>query len=301
VNCIKNHQTFFALTILGGSLLLLVGCGSGNGGSAAASPTGSGTISGTAVKGPVDQGTVKAYAVDNGARGAQFGTAITDSSGNFSMTIPSYSGPVMLIVSGGTYTDEAGGAVMTIAANDVLTAVIPTITSGTLLSGIQITPLTSLAQAMAAHMVSGMTTANITSANASIGNYFMVKDILYTMPMNPLVTGSGALASQDMINYGISIAAMSQYAQTIGMTHSSGIVTAMMDDVSDGVMNGKMGSTTIFLAGMGGATMMQSTAGTSALTNAMTAFMNSSMNQSGLSAGMVQSLVTRLSTTNGAI
>ncbi len=65
----------------------------------------------------------------------------------------------------------------------------------------------------------------------------------------------------------MSIAAMSQYAKTIGMTtSSSGMVTAMMKDASDGVMNGMMGSTAISMAGMGGMMggMMQSSAGTAA-------------------------------------
>ena len=54
-----------------------------------------------------------------------------------------------------------------------------------------------------------------------------------------------------MKNYGMSIAAMSQYAKTIGMTTSSTMVTAMMDDASDGVMNGMMGSTPVSMGGMG--------------------------------------------------
>ena len=49
----------------------------------------------------------------------------------------------------------------------------------------------------------------------------------------------------------MSIAAMSQYAKTIGMTTSSTMVTAMMDDASDGVMNGMMGSTPVSMGGMG--------------------------------------------------
>jgi hypothetical protein len=69
-----------------------------------------------------------------------------------------------------------------------------------------------------------------------------VTDILHTVPMNPMVTGSGSAATQNQKNYGMSIAAMSQYAKTQGMTtSSSGMVTAMMNDASDGVMDGMMG------------------------------------------------------------
>ncbi len=299
-----KRDWLYMLAILTASLFMLFGCGGGGGSSIVPGTTGSSTISGTAVKGPVDSGTVKAYAVASGARGGLLATAVTDSLGNFSMTVQNYAGPVELIVSGGTYTDEASGSVMSMASGDIMTAVVPTISTGATFSGLQITPLTSMAQAMAAHMTNGMSTANVNAANTAIGSYFMVHDILYTVPVNPLVSGSGALANQDMINYGISIAAMTQYAQSIGMTHSSGIVTAMMDDASDGIMNGLMGSTSISTTGMGGMMgggMMQSTAGTTGLANAMTAFMSSSMNKSGLSASSVQSLITQLSTTSGTI
>ncbi len=69
----------------------------------------------------------------------------------------------------------------------------------------------------------------------------MVSDILHIQPMNPLVAGSGSAASQDAINYGMAMAAMSQYAKGQGMSASSAIVTAMMNDASDGMMDGRMG------------------------------------------------------------
>jgi hypothetical protein len=131
-----------------------------------------------------------------------------------------------------------------------------------------------------------------------------VGDILHTAPMNPMTAGSGTGATQDMKNYGMAIAAMSQYAMTIGMPHSSGIVTAMMDDASDGVMNGMMGSTSISMSGMGGmmgGTMMQSGAGTTGLSTAMTAFVGSAMNRSGVTMTEMQALVNRLGASTGVI
>jgi hypothetical protein len=113
------------------------------------------------------------------------------------------------------------------------------------------------------------------------------------------------------MNYGIAIAAMSQYAQTgqtISMTDPAALITAMMQDASDGVMNGMMGSTTITMGGMmgggmmgGGGTMMQSTAGTSGLATAMTTFMGLAANQSGLSAATMQTLIDKLAASNGTI
>ena len=152
-----------------------------------------------------------------------------------------------------------------------------------------------MAQAMANNMAGGMTGANITAANTSIGNYFMVNDILHTQPMNPLVSGSSGTATQDMKNYGMAIAAMSQSAKDMGMTSSSSMVTAMMNDASDGVMNGLMGSTPIMMGGMmGGSSMMTTTAGTSGLATEMATFITSTMNMSGVTATNMQALMNQL-------
>jgi hypothetical protein len=285
-----------------GSSLLLFGCGGGSGGGATSSVDS--VIAGTAAKGPVSGATVTAFAIGNGMMGAQIGTGTTDMQGNFTVSIGAYSGPVMLRMSGGTYTDEATGASMTMQSGDIMTSIMPQAIAGAVMSGVQITPLTSMAQMRAQSMSGGMTAVNITAANTAMGNYFSVSDILYTHPMNPLTPGSGTGATQDMRNYGIMLAAMSQYANTIGMPVSSGIVTAMMNDAADGVMNGMVGNAPIMMGGMGGMmgnNPLSTTAGTSGLANAMTTFMGSSMNKSGMTAADMQSLFTRMSTPGGQI
>ena len=120
----------------------------------------------------------------------------------------------MLQMTGGTYTDEATGSTMPMLSGDVLVACVPAVTSGSTTTGIQMTPLTSMAHARAKAMTGGMTDANIATAHAAVGTYFSVSDILHTVPMDPMVAGSGGTATQDQKNYGMSIAAMSQYAKT---------------------------------------------------------------------------------------
>ncbi len=265
-----------------------------------------GTISGSAAKGPVNGGTVTAYGVNaNGSRGAQIGTATTDAQGNFSMTVGNYSGAVMLQLSGGNYMDEATGQSMNMYQNTVMTALIPTMTAGGTIGNIEITPVTSMAQTWAQDMTGGMTQANIASANSAMGQFFNIGDILTTHPMDPLVQGSGAGATQDQRNYGMTLAAMSQEAYELAMPYSSGIVTSMMGDASDGTMDGMMGGSQISMGGMGGmmgGIMMQSTAGTSDLANAMTTFINNTMyNKSGLTTTNMQTLITKLNNSDGAI
>ena len=89
----------------------------------------------------------------------------------------------MLQMSGGTYTDEATGTSITMQPGDVMTSVMPQAFAGAVMGGVQITPLTSMAQVRAQTMSGGMTPANIAAANTAMGNYFSVNDILYTHPI----------------------------------------------------------------------------------------------------------------------
>jgi hypothetical protein len=260
------------------------------------------TVTGAVVKGPVSGATVTAYAVANGTMGAQVGGGTTDSMGNFAISIGAYAGPMMLQASGGAYTDEATGTAMTMQSGDVMACSIPSAAAGATNTGIQMTPVTTMAHSRVHHMTGGITDANIVATNAAMGAYFSVSDILHTMPMDPTVTGSGTGATQDAKNYGMAVAAMSQYAKTLGMASSSAMVTAMANDASDGVMDGMMAGSSIAMGGgMMGGTMMQSTAGTTGLGSAMTAFVNSSMNRSGVTMTEMQALVNKLSASTGTI
>ena len=276
-------------------VFLLLGCGGGADSSGAI-----GGIGGTGIKGPVNGATVTAYAINNGVVGARVSTAATDAQGNFTLSIGSHSGPVMLQMSGGTYIDEATGTTMTMAPGDVMSAMLPSVAAGAMVSGIQVTPLTSMAQSMAQRMTGGMTDANIATANRAIGNYFMVGDILRMAPMNPLVSGAGATATQEMRNYGMTLAAMSQYAKNLGMTLPSGIVTAMMIDASDAIMDGRAAGSPIGMGGgMMSGSMMRPDAGTVGLATAMADFMNSGFNKSGLTAASMTALMQQMRNSDG--
>ena len=147
--------------------------------------TTAGAISGTAFMGRMQAGTMTAYAVAEGVMGAQLGASPLDASGHFGMSIGGYAGPVMLRLTEGSYTDEATGTGMTMADGEVLTACLPAVTAGASVGGVQATPLTAMAQDRAQHLAGGMTGANVMAANAAIGSYFMVDDLLMTAPMDP--------------------------------------------------------------------------------------------------------------------
>lgn len=282
------------------TLLMATACGGGGGIDVGSGGTG---ISGSVIKGPAANATVHAYAIAGGQLGAQLGSATTDGNGNFAMTLGAYSGPVLLQASAGTFRDEASGALMTMASGDVMATVIPSVTSGATVTGVQVTPITSMAQTRAQQMAGGMTQSNIAAANTAMGNYFSVSDILHVQPMNPLTPGSGSTASPDARNYGMTLAAMSQYAKSLNMANTSALVTSMMSDASDGMMDGKKGSSpvTMTMGGMMGASMMAPTAGTTGLATAMTSFAMSPANMSGLTAADVAPLVQKMSSSSGQI
>jgi hypothetical protein len=302
----RRRRVFLALVLVVSTASLTTGCGGGGGGAggSAAGPSGSttGTISGTAVKGPVSGATVTAYAISNGAKGSQLGSAQTNPNGDFTMTVHAYSGPIMLQMHGGSYMDEATGARMNMLDADDMTCVLPsiTVTAGSAVTGIQVTPLTSMARSWAEHMAGGMTTTNIDTANSHVGAIYVGPgaDIVMTHPIDPTVMGSANGASIDAKNYGMMLAAMSQEAHDLGMTSSSGMVTAMWEDSSDGIMNGMMGGTAINMSGMGGMMgggNMMSTAGTTQLVTAMANFIGNPMNRSGvISITEMQALMDRL-------
>ena len=297
----QGSSRFVPLALATAAALLLAGCGGGGSSSSidAATPSAQGTMSGSVVKGPVSGATVKAFAVTGGMMGSQVSSATTGANGAFTMSMGDYAGPVMLQMSGGTYIDEATGSPMAMGPGDMMTAVLPTIAAGAAVDGVAVTPLTAMAQAMAQRMAGGLTDVNIAAANAAVGNHYMVRDILHTQPINPLVPGSATGASQDMRNYGMTLAAMSQYAKGAGMMASSAFVTAMMGDAADGVMDGKADGAPVTMGSggagmMAGGSMMRPDAGGAGLTAAMLDFMNSGMNRSGLTAADMTALMQQL-------
>jgi hypothetical protein len=95
---------------------------------------------------------------------------------------------------------------------------------------------------------------------------------------------------------------MSQYAKTAGLPSSSGMVTAMMNDAADGVIDGKASGVPVVMGGgMMGGGMMQADAGRTGLATAMTDFMNSTLNKSGVAPASMSTLMQQLRTSGGQL
>jgi len=198
--------------------LLPAGCGGGGSTTGApvsiAQPSSGSTITGVASKGIIKGGAVNIYAPP--ASGDMSGRLLlksttTDGSGAFSANLGSYTGAVLIEVSGDkVYTDEATGAASSISADAPLRAV-AVVGSGA--ASVCVTPLTELATRKA---FSGtiLTPAAVSSVNALVSNLFQW-DIVATRPVDPGVTALAA-ASQAQRDYTVALAGISQLAVSAG-------------------------------------------------------------------------------------
>jgi hypothetical protein len=269
-----------------GTLLSLafLSCSGGGGGGGNSSAT---VISGHVVDGFIAGATVTAYQVNtNGTQGAQIGTPVTtDLSGNYTLNLGAYSGPVYLTSHGGTYIDTATGS--TIDLNNPLY-------SGMILSAIvanasgnvsaQINPLTTMA-ADVALTLAGQGTPVATAAdnaNTLIQNYFALTSSILNTDLVSLTTVSCMTGySQPNADVSAILAGISQLASNNGVGTPDLIEALVQDVTSDGLFDGLANKVTISvpLAPPATGTISLSQIEGPALTNlasAITSFMTSS-------------------------
>lgn len=197
--------------------LWLAGCG-GSGGDSASPGTpvvAANTVAGVASKGPLLGASVCAYAVTNGAKGAQIGACVQSAAGGaYTLDLGAYTGAVLLEATGGSYVDEATGATLTLTTT--LHGVLANFAGGN--ASAALTPLTELSYQLASASAGGLSTANIQAATASVQTNFGVADIVATQPVDALSLPSPVTTDQKA--YALALAALSQYlhAQPSGAT-----------------------------------------------------------------------------------
>ena len=134
------------------------------------------TITGVAFKGPISDGSISAHALNSdGSMGSTLGTDVTTSDGLFSVDIGSYSGDVLIKVTGGTYTDEATSATKT---NSELRAAVTDVNQSV---SVAVTALSEIAVQLAA-LKGGFTKSNIERANTIVSNMIGGFDICKVPP-----------------------------------------------------------------------------------------------------------------------
>jgi hypothetical protein len=185
-------------------IVVLAACGADE--SPVASRT---TINGLASKGPIVNGTVRIYAVTNGARGELLATVSTDANGSYTADIGGYVGPVIAEASG-PYLDEATGLTKNISADSPLRAVIPQAQGAV---SLPVTPLTELAVVKTG---GALTPEAITAANTLVSDLFKV-DIINTLPVAPTAMAL-ASATQAQKDYTLALAVVSQMSSGADLT-----------------------------------------------------------------------------------
>lgn len=174
---------------------LLVACGGGgSGGTTPSAATTATTITGSAVKGPVNGATVT---IKKAVDGTVVATTTTGAGGAYTVSVP-YQGDVIVEVSGGTYTDEATGVTTPLSSpmKSVLT------TSGTSVTGM-VTPLTTMAFTASFPTGTGVNTTTFKTAANNLATQFQLTGVDLTTTI-PVVTGTTN-------TYGNALKAVSQY------------------------------------------------------------------------------------------
>ncbi len=166
-------------------------------------PPGESVVSGIVSIGPVSGATVQAYAIAGGTKGTLLGSATTNASGAYSISIKSYSGPILLEALGGRYTDPATGVVVEMT-KPLRSA---TVSGGAVTANI--TPITEAAVINAGKSSGGLTAANVSSSVLTIRNQIGF-DPVTTIPIDPNAPLPPTATTNNMI-YGAQIGTVSQY------------------------------------------------------------------------------------------
>jgi hypothetical protein len=187
-------------------------------------------VSGLAAKGLVSGGAVEVYSLnDDGTYGELLGSATTASDGSYSVDIGDYTGPVVVEVTGGTYTDEATGE--TVKLDGALRAALASVSGDV---DAAVTPLTEIAVRVA-EAGGGLNAEKIGAANALL-TQLIGADIVSTLPVDISDAAAIDAASDAETNYALVLAAISQLSENSGQGLTD-LLEAIEADIEDSVLN----------------------------------------------------------------
>jgi hypothetical protein len=211
--------------------LAAAGCG-GGGSSGSVTPTTS-VISGSAERGFTAGSMVQAYGVNpaDGSDGAVLGSSTTDEAGFFKLSVKPQTGPVRLVVSGGSFLSEANGATILPSAISALHSSAP---AGPVT--INVNPLTDFIDQMAV--------VNITKLNQSfvdaLSSATSKVEQVYGLSSDPAqLLANYAATGTDAANLGLILGALINEDQILCSKAPGGLVTALATDLADGAFDGK--------------------------------------------------------------
>ncbi|CAN5916651.1 hypothetical protein BH11PSE8_BH11PSE8_24110 [soil metagenome] len=215
------------------------------------------TIAGTVIKGLVSGATVTAFDLNaDGTLGTTaIGTATTAADGTFTLTLTrTPAGAVVLVAAGGSYTSEADGA--TVAKVSDLLGIVPAVGSG--ITGLVITPLSDMMVARLRALIAGGATLSdaLSAAETLVSTTYGITTASLEA-LKPLYDK----ASLGTAGYtlGLVLGSLDTCDKLLPSGLRGALFSAISADFSDGVFDGKKGSTPVTL----GTGTLSSTAGTS--------------------------------------
>ena len=255
-------QTLVALALLSGC----GGGGGGGGGSSVAAPSSAPVqvvqppvaapvaadnttrlVSGAATKGPIRGANVAFYALDGFgfASGAAVASTTTDSSGNFSISLPASVGAVLVETRGGSFIDESDQETDPARKRQIVLAATEGFVSilATGASTVAVTPFTE-ALVTRARSEAQATGGFLTRLDTAVSDFSAVTgfNVLTTVPADPLAPASTATAEASqyaLMLGGIANVTNNMAIQLGSATPTYDIIKAVIDDLVDGTVNGK--------------------------------------------------------------
>jgi len=206
-------------------------------------------VSGTATKGSLSGATVTPYAVNSdGTNGAALGNAVsTDASGNFSTILDSVpTGPVRLVVSGGSYTSEFDGS--TVTSSSPISALVDDASAGA--SGVSVTALSEFVNSLTTSKIatSGSVSAAHAAAQAELAAFYGLSAGAVIESLAPKFTKADITANPDNFALGLEVAALATLGHNLVPTSPDDLVGALSADISDGVFDGAANGVPVPLA-----------------------------------------------------
>ncbi len=229
------------------------------------SGTGGYIVSGTAKKGAINGATVTVYNINaDGTDGSSIGTGTTDSNGKFSIFVTSApSGPIRVVVSGGSYTSEWDGK--TVTSDSSISLVFDSAGNGA--SGLSVTAATTFVDSLMSGMLASGKASSVASAHDAAES---VIDGFYGLSfgsggsletLNPDFSSGDISSDPNGIALGIIVGTLTEEGASLDSSDPDALIDAFAADISDGVWNGEKGGSAVTL-GSGGPTL-PTTAGTS--------------------------------------
>ncbi len=299
---LTSRRAVFAASVL--AVLATSNCGGGN--IPKAVGVAAGNISGVAIKGPVVAGVVKILKMSaTMERGDELASGTTDAAGAFSLPLPIYNGPLLVVVSSGTYTEEAIGLGVKLDGHE-LTALIPDYKGGAKLEGVRATPISTLAVAFTSFHVAHDSKPVVDAYNEAILHlHKQFGDIDWTAvsPADMSVAGVTNLspeAKAGLVLSGLSWESKVQ-AETSGVTaglslNAATLMSALIKDARDGTLDGKAGTDFI----KQGSVTLTGSATRVDLVQGITGFVNSPRNASSLTLADIAGFVAGIGGSNDA-